>query len=139
MPAESLRAAPKPDPSHVRIEPTPPDTAVRTGWSIELSTDATVVELALLMSRFRCQAEVVSEDVMRLTPRDPWAPCPTGEQVIALFEQGLEGFDPKGPVRIKFAPEMAPAIPVEITTVCNCGAPGGYPHEPDCMWWESRK
>jgi hypothetical protein len=18
---------------------------------------------------------------------------------------------------------------------CDCGAPGGYPHEPDCHWW----
>lgn len=21
------------------------------------------------------------------------------------------------------------------TSECDCGAPGGYPHEPDCHWW----
>jgi len=20
---------------------------------------------------------------------------------------------------------------------CTCHAPGGYPHEPDCEWWDS--
>lgn len=20
--------------------------------------------------------------------------------------------------------------------VCNCAAPAGYPHEPDCVWWD---
>jgi hypothetical protein len=22
---------------------------------------------------------------------------------------------------------------------CTCHAPGGYPHEPDCEWWERRR
>lgn len=24
----------------------------------------------------------------------------------------------------------------ECQSECDCGAPGGYPHEPDCHWWD---
>lgn len=136
MPAESLRAAPKPDPAHVKVQDRP-DPSTRGAWCIELSMEATVIELAILMARFKCRAEVMTDETLRLLPNDPWAPRPTGEQIIELFEKGLEGAGSIHPVRIRFAPDVAPVIEVDIVSVCTCGAPGGYPHEPDCAWWIS--
>lgn len=120
-----------PDPKHVAVGQT------EAGWSIELSSDATVIELALLMSAFRCRAELATEDLLVLTPMDAAAPRPTGEEIRDLFEHGEVSLKRIGPIRI--APSIAPAIEVDVNLVCNCGAPGGYPHEPDCTWWEHRK
>lgn len=82
----------KPDPAHVQIlgiDPGAGDDA--TAWYIQLSADATVVELALLMATFRCTAELITAEQLRLSPIHPDVPCPTGEQVRDLFERGLTG------------------------------------------------
>lgn len=120
----------KPDPKHVSVGTT------QAGWSIELCSDATVVELALLMTAFRCRAELVTEDLLRLTPMSPDLPCPTGEEIRDLFEHGEVSLKRIGPIRI--APSIAPVIEFDVNLVCTCGAPGGYPHEPDCTWWEAQ-
>lgn len=82
----------KPDPAHVQIlgiDPGAGDDV--TAWYIQLSADATVVELALLMATFHCTAELITAEVLRLSPTRLDQPAPTGDQVRELFERGLTG------------------------------------------------
>jgi hypothetical protein len=63
-------------------------------WSIWLDPSATVVELALLLGGIPCKMEahqVGDEGAFALIPVEAHAPCPTGEQLAALFERGLGG------------------------------------------------
>lgn len=123
--------APKPDPKHVSIG------QGEQGWSIELDSNATVIELAMLMTAFRCRAEMITENCLILSPMESGTVPPTGEQVRDLFEHGERWMKRRiGPIRI--APSIPTPIAVDVNLVCNCGAPGGYPHEPDCTWWERR-
>lgn len=90
--ANDTARAYKPDPAHVQIlgvDPGAGDDA--TAWYIQLSADATVVELALLMATFNCSAELITEELLRLSPTHPDLPCPTGDEVRELFERGLSG------------------------------------------------
>lgn len=82
----------KPDPAHVQIVVPEFGAGEDTDdWHIQLSADATVVELALLMATFNCTAELITAEQLRLSPTHPDAPCPTGDQVRELFERGLTG------------------------------------------------
>lgn len=60
-------------------------------WSIWLDLDATVVELALLLGGIPCKLEAhnMGEGAFALIPVEAHAPCPTAEQLAALFERGL--------------------------------------------------
>jgi hypothetical protein len=60
-------------------------------WSIWLAPEATVVELALLLGGIPCKMEAhnMGEGAFALIPMEPHAPCPTAEQLAALFERGL--------------------------------------------------
>lgn len=103
MPQTTSKAY-RPNPEHVTIRL--PET-----WSIELSSDATIVELAILVAAFNCRAELVTADAINLTPIDPHAPTPTGAQIVALFEQGLASIPTS--VRLRCRPEVAPVIEIE--------------------------
>lgn len=60
-------------------------------WSIWLSPEATVVELALLLGGIPCKLEAhnMGEGAFALIPVEAHAPCPTAAQLAALFEKGL--------------------------------------------------
>lgn len=72
---------PRPDCATVGVDMAAgPDVSV---WWIELSADATIVELALLNAGMGCKlrAEHQGEGVFRLYPIEPGHPAPTGEQL----------------------------------------------------------
>lgn len=80
----------KPDTAHVRCMGVDPAAGSDiTTWCIQLSTDATVIELALLMAAFCCSAEIIDASTLRLLPMKPQQPAPTDEQIRDVFERGL--------------------------------------------------
>lgn len=118
MATEPARAY-KPDPAHVQIIGIDPalegDDA--TVWYIQLSADATVVELALLMATFNCTAELITAELLRLSPTQPDQACPTGDQVRELFERGLTGAL-RNPLR--YVADKAPASrPAPVPILMN--------------------
>lgn len=60
-------------------------------WSIWLAPEATVVELALLMGGIPCKLEAhnMGEGAFALIPVEAHSPCPTADQLAALFEKGI--------------------------------------------------
>lgn len=61
------------------------------GWSIWLSPDATIVELAALMGGLGCKVEArdMGGGAFALFPVDPHSPCPTPGHLVGILEHGI--------------------------------------------------
>jgi len=111
-----------PDIMSIRLHP------LKSSWAIELTPHATIIEMSLLMHAYDCVAERTGPDTFLLRPRQRNRPCPQASDVEALFASHRKSARP----RLRVIPSQTfPFNP------CTCGAPGGYPHEPECGWWES--
>lgn len=78
----------------------PPNLALRTvdkpkmqvtgaSWTITLSRKSTLIEMATVMARFNCHAEVLDNGDVRLWPFDSAAGWPTAQEVAELMQSGL--------------------------------------------------
>ena len=108
----------RPDIMSIRLHP------LKSSWAIELTPHATIIEMALLIHAYDCVAERTGPDTFLLRPRQRNRPCPQASDIEALFASHRKSARP----RLRVVPSPNP---------CTCGAPGGYPHEPECGWWES--
>jgi hypothetical protein len=61
------------------------------GWSVWLSPDATVVELAALMGGLGCKVEArdMGGGAFAIRPTDPNTPAPTAGYVAGILEHGI--------------------------------------------------
>lgn len=65
----------------------------REGWEITIpnASQMTVLELAALMGRFKCNAEQCDGDTLVLWPLDPEAPAPDSRDIAEFYIQGCWG------------------------------------------------
>lgn len=59
-------------------------------WSITLSRNSTILEMAMVMARFKCHAEVLPNGDIKLWPFDCAAGWPTAHEIAQLMERGLK-------------------------------------------------
>lgn len=80
-----------PNPAHVAIKGEQPGFCPGESWPwhIQLDSHSTVVEMALLMTRYGCDCRVITADLTVLVPRSPDLPCPSAQGVSELFIHGL--------------------------------------------------
>lgn len=59
--------------------------------------------------------------------------------LVEVFEtrEGVPGENVVAYRGVKSIPVQA--SPAQAADPCTCHAPGGYPHEPDCPWWDAQK
>jgi hypothetical protein len=60
-------------------------------WSVWLSPEATVVELAALMGGLgcKCEARDMGEGAFAVFPMDPHTPAPTAGFIVGILEHGI--------------------------------------------------
>lgn len=62
-------------------------------WGVYVSANATVLDVALVMSSLRCDLDATPATMARgffLKPRDPDAPAPTPAEFAAILERGFD-------------------------------------------------